>query len=81
MDFNKCSRCGCFFSHSGNLCPNCVSKDSAEIQKLENYLEDYSMPNSIEQLAYNTGILPQNLHRYINENDKFSKLCNINNSL
>ena len=56
MEFNKCSRCGCFFSHAGNVCPNCVSKDSIEIQKLENYLEDYTAPNTIEQLSYNTGI-------------------------
>lgn len=76
MEFNKCSRCGCFFSHTGNICPNCISKDSVEIQKLENYLEDYTIPNTIEQLSYNTGISPKNLNRYINNNNKFSSIIN-----
>ena len=74
MEFNKCSRCGWFFSHAGNVCPNCVSKDSIEIQKLENYLEDYTAPNTIEQLSYNTGISHKNLNRYINDNNKFSNI-------
>lgn len=74
MEFNKCSRCGCFFSHAGNVCPKCVSKDSIEIQKLENYLEDYTAPNTIEQLSYNTGISHKNLNRYINDNNKFSNI-------
>lgn len=68
MEFNKCSRCGSFFTHAGNVCPNCVSKDSTEKQKLSNYLEENSMPNTIEQLSYNTGILTNNLNRYLNEN-------------
>ena len=79
MEFNKCDRCGCFFSHSGNICSNCVSKDCAEIQKLENYLEDYSVPNSIEQLACNTGISTRNLTRFIHQDSKFFKLKNFNN--
>ncbi len=77
MEFNKCSRCGCFHTQSGNICPNCVTKDSIEIKKLENYLENYTTPNTIEQLSKNTAILPKNLNRIISENSKFSELNNL----
>lgn len=66
-----------FFSHSGKICPNCVSKDSMEIQKLENYIDEYAIPNNIEQLSYNTGISTKNLQRFITENKKFSSLSNL----
>ncbi len=77
MEFNKCSQCGTFFSNPGKLCPNCATKDTVKIQKLENYLENYSTPNSLEELSYNTGISPKDLNRYINNNNKFSNLNTI----
>ena len=77
MEFNKCSQCGAFFSNEGNICPNCATKDTAKILKLENYLETYSIPNTMEELSYSTGISPKDLSRYINENDKFSNLTRI----
>ena len=42
MEFNKCNRCGSFFIQSGNFCPNCAEKDSANLSKLENYIQDFS---------------------------------------
>ena len=33
MQFNKCSRCGCFFVNSGDVCPNCAPKDNFEMNK------------------------------------------------
>ena len=74
MEFNKCSQCGSFYLNAGNLCPNCTTKDTMKIQKLENYLENYSAPNTLEELSYNTGIPSNDLNRYINENKKFSGL-------
>lgn len=79
MEFNKCSQCGTFFSNQGKICPNCTTKDTVKIQKLENYLENYSTPDTLEELSYSTGISPKDLHKYINENDKFSNLNNIIN--
>ncbi len=82
MEFNKCSQCGAFFSNTGKLCPNCATKDTVKIQKLENYLENYSIPETLEELSYSTGISSKDLNRYINENNKFSNLNNIiNNTL
>lgn len=75
MEFNKCSQCGSFFASTGKLCPNCTTIDNNKIQKLANYLEDYSMPNSLNQLSYDTGISVKDLSRYIQENDKFAGLC------
>ena len=74
MEFNKCSRCGSFFIHSGNICPNCTKKDTVDISKLENYMQDFNTPETIEQLSYNTGISITNLNRHINENPKFSEI-------
>ena len=78
MEFNKCNRCGSFFIQSGNFCPNCAEKDSANLSKLENYIQDFSGPETLEQLSYNTGISVPNLNRHINENPKFSEIIKLN---
>ena len=39
MQFNKCCRCGAFFISSGDVCPNCSTKDNFEMQKLKNFLD------------------------------------------
>lgn len=74
MEFNKCPQCGSFFAYSGKMCPNCASKDNTRIQKLENYLQNYSVPDTVEELSVNTGIPEKYLNRYINENKKFQNL-------
>lgn len=74
MEFNKCNRCGSFFTHGGNVCPNCAVKDNTDISKLENYIEDCTIPSNLEQLSYNTGISINNLNRYISDNPKFSNI-------
>lgn len=74
MEFNKCPQCGSFFAYSGKICPNCATKDTEKIQKLENYLENYVTPDTIEELSINTGIPTNDLARYINENKKYSNL-------
>lgn len=74
MEFNKCPQCGSFFAYSGKICPNCATKDAEKIQKLENYLENYVTPDTIEELSINTGIPTNDLTRYINDNKKYSNL-------
>ncbi|MBR1653334.1 MAG: hypothetical protein IJ690_00040 [Clostridia bacterium] len=74
MEFNKCPQCGSFFAYSGKMCPNCANKDNTRIQKLENYLLNYSVPDTVEELSANTGIPEKDLNRYINENKKFQNL-------
>ena len=64
MQFNKCSRCGCFYTNSGDVCPNCEPKDNFEMNKLKNFLEDSDTNYSIENISYNTGISIKNLNRY-----------------
>ena len=61
MELNKCSRCGSFFISSGNVCPACNQKDSADIVKLENYMKEFNMPENIDEISYNTGISVKNL--------------------
>ena len=75
MQFNKCCRCGCFFVSSGDVCPNCASKDNFEMQKLKNFLEDYDENCSLENISYNTGISVKNLNRFL-EKDSFSDFSN-----
>ena len=67
MQFNKCSRCGCFFVNSGDVCPNCAPKDNFEMNKLKNFLEDSEMNCSMETISYDTGISMKNLNRYFSK--------------
>ena len=69
MQFNKCSRCGCFFVNSDDVCPNCKPKDNFEMNKLKSFLEDSNNYESIENISYNTGISIKNLNRYFSKDD------------
>ena len=72
MELNKCNRCGSFFMATGNVCPACSQKDSADIIKLENYMQEFDFPENIDEIACNTGISVQNLNRHFAENPEFS---------
>lgn len=63
MQFNKCSRCGCFFMTNDSVCPNCKPKDMCDMNKLKNFLEEVSPEASIEEISCGTGISTKNLHR------------------
>lgn len=78
MELNKCERCGCFFVTGGNICPVCSQKDSADIAKLENYMNEFNMPENIDEISYNTGISVQNLNRHFAENPQFMKMFKLN---
>ena len=69
MEFNKCSRCGAFFTSSNNVCPNCEPKDARDQMKLRSYLEENEIPSSIEMLSTSTGISIKNLNRFLSNND------------
>ena len=69
MQFNKCSRCGCFFVTNSDVCPNCQPKDMCDINKLKNYLEDCNPNFSIEEISCETGISPKNLHRFFQSDE------------
>lgn len=74
MELNKCNRCGSFFVATGNICPACCQKDSADIAKLENYMQEFNMPENIDEISYNTGISVQNINRHFAENPEFTKI-------
>ena len=69
MQFNKCSRCGCFFMTNDSVCPNCKPKDMCDINTLKNYLEDVNTDCSIEDISVNTGISTKNIHRLFCSDD------------
>ena len=69
MEFNKCSRCGAFYTTSNNVCPNCEPKDNCDQLKLRTFLEENDIPSSIEALSTDTGISIKNLNRYLSNND------------
>ncbi len=75
MELNKCTRCGCFYVSSNDVCPACEQKDVAEIDKLKNFLEDSEF-SSIDDISYQTGITVKNLNRFLKLND-FKKLKNL----
>lgn len=69
MQFNKCSRCGCFYTNSGDVCPNCMPKDNFEMNKLKIFLDDADTNYSMENISYNTGISIKNLNRYFSKDN------------
>lgn len=78
MELNKCNRCGSFFVSNGNICPTCSQKDSADIIKLKNYMNEFNLPENITEISCNTGISIQNLNRHFAENPEFVKLFKLN---
>ena len=73
MNFNKCNRCGCFFVTEGSTCPNCLQKDKADINKLENFISENDNFN-IDNIIAQTGISEKNLNRFLSQ-DEFSDLA------
>lgn len=71
MKFNKCSRCGCFFASSDDVCPSCVSKDNIDINTLKNYLDNNDVPISLDNLSAQSGVNLKNINRYM-ENKEFA---------
>ena len=69
MEFNKCSRCGAFYTTENSVCPNCEPKDMCEQITLRNYLNENAMPDSLEILSANTGISVKNLNRFLNNGE------------
>lgn len=66
MNFNKCSRCGCFFMSDNSVCPNCQTKDQYEMSQLKNFLEEnVNQTYNIDNLSTSTGISVKNLNRFL----------------
>lgn len=65
MNFNKCSRCGCFFMSETTVCPNCQPKDQYEMGQLKNFLEENTTQINIDNLSASTGITVKNLNRFL----------------
>ena len=77
MNFNKCSRCCCFFKANSIVCPNCQEKDALEMHRLENYIQENENGNSynFDTIMSSTGISAKNLTRFLNQ-DQFSDFAN-----
>ena len=65
MIFDKCARCGCFFTTGDSVCPNCKQKDEKDMYTLRNFLSNNEMPNSPETLALKAGVNIKNLNRFM----------------
>lgn len=76
MNFNKCSRCGCFFVTEGSICPNCKPKDQMEMNILKDYIEENSgLEYNMDQVISSTGISNKNLNRFLTQK-QFSDFAN-----
>ena len=69
MQFNKCSRCGCFFITNDSVCPNCKPKDISDMNKLKNFFEEENPNSSINEISCCTGISEKNVHRLLSSDD------------
>jgi len=73
MEFKKCVRCGCFFVSNNDVCCKCESKDSADIARLNNFINTTNDITSIDEISTSTGISLNNINRFINDK-KFNLL-------
>lgn len=73
MEFKKCARCGCFFTSNNDVCCNCEAKDSADIIKLNNFVNTSNEITSINEISISTGISLNNINRFISDK-KFNLL-------
>lgn len=71
MKFNKCFRCGCFFSSNDDVCPSCMSKDEIDKNTLKTFLDNNDLPVSLNSLSFESGIDLKNINRYM-ESEEFS---------
>ena len=69
MIFNKCERCGCFFTSDTNICCNCSSRDASDIAKLKTYFEEGITSTSLDSISLDTGITLKNLNRFLKDED------------
>ena len=63
MELNKCSRCGAFYTNTGDVCPKCANKDSLELSTFKSYIEENGF-SSIDTVATQTGIAQKNVTRF-----------------
>jgi len=76
MNFNKCIRCGCFFTSEGSTCPNCLPKEQMEMNKLENFInENIEESVNLDYISSYTGISEKNLNRFLAQK-QFSDFAN-----
>ena len=66
MELKRCARCGSFFTSDSEVCQICNKKDSADVLRLKNFLEEKDDFLDKEQLSMYTGISIKNLDRYLN---------------
>lgn len=64
MEFKKCNRCGCFFISEDEVCCNCKTKDMADTIKIQNYIQEYGIPTTAEELSAGTGVTMKNISRF-----------------
>ena len=66
MEFSKCSRCGAFYTNTGNVCPKCMNKDNFELSTFKNFVENNGLNlQSLSDVAISTGISERNLNRFL----------------
>ena len=65
MIFDKCARCGCFFTTGDSVCPNCKQKDEKDMFTLRSFLSNNEMPSSAESLASKADLNIKNLNRFM----------------
>lgn len=80
MKFNKCIRCGCFFTTDDEVCPNCKHKDEVDKISLKNFIANNDIPENVESLAFHSGVNIKNINRYL-ETKEFSQLKKTFNSI
>lgn len=77
MNLNKCERCGCFFMTADTICPNCVSKDESDVNKLKSFLVESEEGVTVDDVIKNTGVSLKNVNRFLSNKELNKDFVNL----
>ncbi len=71
MELKKCPRCGNFYTTELEVCQNCKTNESLDVEKVKGYIEQYGISGSIEEIAISTGVNVKNISRYLKSGQSY----------
>lgn len=78
MEIKKCTKCGAFITTPADVCESCATKANYSMTLLKTYFEETPSFDSISSVSAATGVSPEYVERYINENNYYNSEISTN---
>jgi len=65
MELKKCPRCGSFYTSELFVCQNCRTNETLDVETVKNYIVQYGLNESAEEMSMKTGVNLNNINRYL----------------